>query len=139
LKALYIIHPNFSIKLVFKVFKPFVSAKFWKKLVYIEDITTIYQFIERDQLLLDETVFIHNATIVKPKPVFGAPLHEVVAHYPSLSGLPPIVEKSIEYVLKRGVIFFISLFIVSSLTTPQQQLTLKVFFGCQELKPLLTS
>eukprot|EP01102_Stenamoeba_stenopodia_P010133 TRINITY_DN3020_c0_g1_i1.p1 TRINITY_DN3020_c0_g1~~TRINITY_DN3020_c0_g1_i1.p1 ORF type:complete len:726 (+),score=187.57 TRINITY_DN3020_c0_g1_i1:179-2356(+) len=102
LKALYIIHPNFSIKLVFKVFKPFVSAKFWKKLVYIEDLTAIFQYIERDQLMLPETVFMHNATIVKPKPMFGIPLHEVVAHYPSVSGLPPVVEKSIEYVLKRA-------------------------------------
>lgn len=43
LKAAYIIHASTLVRMTLKLFKPFISSKFWKKLVYIDQVTDIYQ------------------------------------------------------------------------------------------------
>ena len=33
-----------------KIFRPFISNKFWKKVSYIDEISEIYRTIDRDQI-----------------------------------------------------------------------------------------
>ena len=46
LKAAYIIHASTMVRVTLKLFKPFISNKFWKKLVYIDQVTDIYQVLK---------------------------------------------------------------------------------------------
>jgi hypothetical protein len=57
LKALYIVHPGFWVRTMTKLFKPFISQKFWQKLIYVEDIHDIYRFISKDQIKFPEVVY----------------------------------------------------------------------------------
>lgn len=40
---LYIIHPNIWVRGAVKFFKPFISNKFWNKLVYINNANDIFK------------------------------------------------------------------------------------------------
>ena len=57
IQKLYIIHPTPFTRLVLKVFKLFVSEKFWRKLVQVEDVATVFTYISREQLTLPEACF----------------------------------------------------------------------------------
>lgn len=79
LKALYVVHPTFWVKGLTKLFKPFVSAKFWQKLIYIEEINEIHRFISKDQIKFPEVVYKYVASKQKGDPIFGASIEEVLA------------------------------------------------------------
>jgi hypothetical protein len=57
LKQLFIIQPTFFVKTVFGLFRPFISSKFWKKLVYIDDIKQqLSKYMNIQQLMLPDDV-----------------------------------------------------------------------------------
>lgn len=75
LKQLYIVHPTVWIKMTFRLFKPFLSNKFWKKLIYIEQtagiqvmqkfetvffffliVKDIWKYFQKDQIKLPDSV-----------------------------------------------------------------------------------
>uniref|UniRef100_A0A6B2LRL2 CRAL-TRIO domain-containing protein n=1 Tax=Arcella intermedia TaxID=1963864 RepID=A0A6B2LRL2_9EUKA len=45
LKELFVVHPTSLIKSMVKLFKPFVSTKFWKKFHYVAEPKTLCQFV----------------------------------------------------------------------------------------------
>ena len=103
LKALYIVHPQFWTKMIFRLFKPFISSKFWKKLTYIDRIGDLYQFIDRDQIDLPDKVMQYRPE-VRSKPVFGAQLrYAVQQNIRTSSGLPLVVEQCIDYLYKHAL------------------------------------
>jgi len=112
LKQLYIIEPTFFIKSLFKCFQPFVSSKFWKKLVYIEKLQDIYSHMSPAQFKLpsDVTHSLLPATTTAPEPEVRHPLHlfgtplDVVMAYPMNydSEIPVIVSDSLEVIEKQG-------------------------------------
>eukprot|EP01103_Thecamoeba_quadrilineata_P012785 TRINITY_DN3383_c0_g1_i1.p1 TRINITY_DN3383_c0_g1~~TRINITY_DN3383_c0_g1_i1.p1 ORF type:complete len:477 (+),score=79.39 TRINITY_DN3383_c0_g1_i1:168-1598(+) len=105
LKALYMIYPTFWIKLIFRLFKPFISSKFWKKLVYIEEINELFKYIDKKMMDLPEEVLNYRTNGVpenKVKPMFGASLEEVLALENNPTGIPTVVEKSVQYLLQRA-------------------------------------
>jgi len=96
LKALYIIHPGFWVRATFKFFKPFISGKFWKKLVYISQVTDIYNYIKPDQLTLPEHVLSYKQKEGKAaSPIFGVPLADAIQRSKTESGLPIVIEHSL--------------------------------------------
>jgi len=104
LKFLYIIHPTLWVKMTFVLFKPFISTKFWRKLVYIDTSADITNFFHRGQSFLPDYVL--NDGKVLPKLVFGKKLEDVVRQQaPAAGGLdvPVIVTKAIALLTKRGV------------------------------------
>jgi len=103
MKALYIIHPTPWLKMTIRLL-PFVSPKFWNKMINIDDVFQLYKFIHKDQISLPDEVFTHNHVVAKARPVFGVPLSEVVLYSNSQSGLPIVVEKCIEYILQKGTL-----------------------------------
>lgn len=64
LKALYLVHPTNFIKLTFQLFKPVVSAKFGRKVMYINFLTELNQHIRLDQLCIPIPVheYVQNTT-----------------------------------------------------------------------------
>ncbi|CAG7718437.1 unnamed protein product [Allacma fusca] len=56
LKALYLVHPTNFIKLTFQLFKPVISAKFGKKVMYINYLNELEQHIRLDQLCIPQQV-----------------------------------------------------------------------------------
>jgi hypothetical protein len=56
LKQLYIVHPSWFVRAVFKFFSTFVSSKFWQKLHYVYEINDLFKFIQRDQVVLPKFV-----------------------------------------------------------------------------------
>jgi len=102
LKSLFIIHPTFWIKTTFKLFKPFISSKFWSKLNYVEQANDIYRYIHRDQIQLPNVVHQYEIEKAKTEPIFGIPLAEVMKR-PDHQQLevPIVVEKCVKYLLEK--------------------------------------
>ncbi|PRP85319.1 RhoGAP domain-containing protein [Planoprotostelium fungivorum] len=101
LKSLYIIHAPMWIKGIMRMFKPFISAKFWQKLVYVEDVNTIYKYIHKDQLMLPDFVIHHQTGGKKVSKVFGVTLGEVMGRPDHDSHkIPIVVERSVQYLYR---------------------------------------
>ncbi|ODM87416.1 Rho GTPase-activating protein 1, partial [Orchesella cincta] len=64
LKALYLVHPTNFIRLALQVFKPFVSAKFGRKVMYISDLSELNQHIRLDQLCIPNAVDEYDAQLL---------------------------------------------------------------------------
>jgi len=127
LKAVYIIHASTIVRMTLKLFKPFLSSKFWKKLVYIEEVTDIYrvrlhpsphhhhhlappshsfyltvsQYIRPDQLTLPDEVLTYKRES-RASPLFGINLAAGCARTPTPSGLPIVCERAFEVLFARG-------------------------------------
>ena len=86
LKLFFLIHPTFLYKTLMKLFKPFISKKFWSKFQLLNDITKIYNFIDKDQIPLPPNVLHYHLTHQKknvdynrePTGVYGYSLTDVI-------------------------------------------------------------
>lgn len=56
LKNLYMVHPTFWLKSVVWMARPFISSKFWRKLVYIRTLEDLYQIIPVEKAAVPEKV-----------------------------------------------------------------------------------
>uniref|UniRef100_T1PLH9 Divergent CRAL/TRIO domain protein n=3 Tax=Calyptratae TaxID=43742 RepID=T1PLH9_MUSDO len=45
LKNMYLVHPTFWIKSIIWMTRPFVSTKFWRKLVYVKSLDELSQYV----------------------------------------------------------------------------------------------
>uniref|UniRef100_A0A6B2L2L8 Macro domain-containing protein n=1 Tax=Arcella intermedia TaxID=1963864 RepID=A0A6B2L2L8_9EUKA len=64
----YVIHPTLWLKLFEKVVSSFmVNDTFWNKVRYIEQLENIYNFIDRDQLILPDEVIEHDIKLNGPR------------------------------------------------------------------------
>eukprot|EP01090_Pellita_catalonica_P023773 TRINITY_DN9973_c0_g1_i2.p1 TRINITY_DN9973_c0_g1~~TRINITY_DN9973_c0_g1_i2.p1 ORF type:complete len:443 (-),score=69.11 TRINITY_DN9973_c0_g1_i2:905-2170(-) len=102
LKALYIIHPGFWIKATLKFFKPFISSKFWTKLVYVSQVTDIYNYIKPDQIKLPNHVMTYKQKEGMAQPIFGVPLQAALDRDATQTGLPSVVEDCIKILEVHG-------------------------------------
>ncbi|XP_046545805.1 uncharacterized protein LOC124255898 [Haliotis rubra] len=50
LKALYLVHPTNFIKILWNIFKPFISAKFGRKMMYVDYLMELKNHLHFDQL-----------------------------------------------------------------------------------------
>jgi hypothetical protein len=53
---MFVIEAPFWIKTLSSCFKPFISAKFWKKLHYVDNINEIYKFMGQNSFQIPEDV-----------------------------------------------------------------------------------
>ncbi|XP_055321936.1 caytaxin [Sitodiplosis mosellana] len=60
LKNLYMVHPTFWLKSVVWMARPFISSKFWRKLVYIRTLDDLYQIIPVEKAAVPEKVKIYD-------------------------------------------------------------------------------
>lgn len=60
LKNLYMVHPTFWLKSVVWMARPFISSKFWRKLVYIRTLDDLYQIVPVEKAAVPEKVKIYD-------------------------------------------------------------------------------
>ncbi|XP_053685225.1 uncharacterized protein LOC128734869 [Sabethes cyaneus] len=56
LKNLYMVHPTFWLKSIVCVARPFISSKFWRKLVYVKTLDELYQLVPVERAAVPEKV-----------------------------------------------------------------------------------
>lgn len=103
LKQLFIVNPNFWIRAACRIFKPFISSKFWQKLVFLDDVHKLYKYISPHQLKLPSEVLLKDKADNVNR-LFGASIDDVMK-LPMNEGLevPYIVENAIEAILADGL------------------------------------
>lgn len=115
LKALYVIHPTKFIKFCLKMFQPFISSKFGKKISFITQLRDLYAFVDQSQLNIPASVLQFDATLVRaggsaaaapvaaaPPAVFGAALDQIRSMHEGL-GVPMILVTTASYVREHGM------------------------------------
>ena len=58
LKRLYVLHPSFWVKSVFWFMTPFLSKKFWSKMIYIDRVGELYNHFDHQLLKLPESTYL---------------------------------------------------------------------------------
>eukprot|EP00742_Colponemidia_sp_Colp-10_P009102 GILJ01009901.1.p1 GENE.GILJ01009901.1~~GILJ01009901.1.p1 ORF type:complete len:451 (+),score=65.41 GILJ01009901.1:479-1831(+) len=57
LKALYVVRPNFWLKTVMLMLRPFLSSKFWRKVTYLEQLEDVWMHFDKQQIHLPDSVY----------------------------------------------------------------------------------
>ncbi|XP_012268555.1 rho GTPase-activating protein 1 isoform X1 [Athalia rosae] len=115
LKALYLVHPTILIRFVWQLFKPIISAKFGRKMMYVNYLEDLARHINLDQLCIPQLVLQHDEQLmiknrknlpVNPAPTpiatpipttqFGASL-QFINDNNGGEMIPPIVTQCIEF------------------------------------------
>lgn len=112
LKALYLVHPTSFLKFVSQFFRPFISAKFGKKINYINTLKELNEFIPIELLDIPDPVVQHDRSLggaPVPVPVtndkyiepalptqqFGVTLQFIKENYDVI--IPPVMKQCVEY------------------------------------------
>lgn len=120
LKALYLVHPTYFIKILWTFFKPLISVKFGKKVMYVNYLHELKEHLHFDQLVVPQPVLEHDARLLSankpPYPYtdtntrFSTPLKTqqfgvTLSFIQKNSGqvLPPIVVNTVEYLRKNAM------------------------------------
>ncbi|CAG0922883.1 unnamed protein product [Notodromas monacha] len=64
LKALYLVHPTNFIRIVWNVFKPAISAKFGRKMMYVNYLYELKQHLHLDQISIPAPVIEHDQKLM---------------------------------------------------------------------------
>uniref|UniRef100_A0A2S2NK08 Rho GTPase-activating protein n=1 Tax=Schizaphis graminum TaxID=13262 RepID=A0A2S2NK08_SCHGA len=117
LKALYLVHPTGFIKVVWQLFRAVISAKFGRKIMYVNHLQELKLFMDLDQLIIPAPVLDHDEQLMKklnkrkvslveqeteqkPEPLptqqFGVSLQFIKANNNG-EIIPPLVQKCVEY------------------------------------------
>ncbi|KAF2355569.1 Rho GTPase-activating protein domain [Trinorchestia longiramus] len=85
LKALYLVHPTNFIRIVYNIFKPAISVKFGRKLLYVNYLQELQQHIDLKQLPIPPCVKEHDAQLLSklrsPPKAPQAGVREVSRHH----------------------------------------------------------
>lgn len=120
LKRLYVVHPTWTIRVIWNFFKPFISEKFKNKLVYISSLDQLAPALGLNHLKLPDSIKEFDNKVNKPaKKVqpnversqdvpktaqFGVSLKFINQNSPCLNYIPPIVRKCVDCLSITGVI-----------------------------------
>ncbi|KAK2186020.1 hypothetical protein NP493_216g02031 [Ridgeia piscesae] len=118
LKAMYLVHATGFIKVIWKIFRPFVSVKFGRKVMYMDYLHELAQQLQLDQLMIPQRVKEHDALMLaknKPMPVptsivhppaptqqFGVSLQFIKEHNNN-ELIPPVMNQCIAYLRENGL------------------------------------
>ncbi|XP_074026716.1 rho GTPase activating protein at 68F isoform X6 [Leptinotarsa decemlineata] len=112
LKALYLVHPTSFLKIVSQIFRPLISAKFGKKLNYIQKLKELDELIPIEKLDIPNEVKEHDKKLwggcstpqlssdspfelTSPKQQFGVTLQHIRDNYDVT--IPPIVKQCVDF------------------------------------------
>ena len=103
LKKLYIVHPTFWLKTMLKLCKPFISNKFWGKLVYCEELSQLYESVPSQLVQLPTQVKSFRTTKKgKRVAIFGSSLPTALSNNFCESGVPLFMEQILVLLEKKG-------------------------------------
>ncbi|XP_031626838.1 rho GTPase-activating protein 68F [Contarinia nasturtii] len=122
LKRLYVVHPTWTIRVIWNFFKPFISEKFKNKLVYISNLDQLAPALGLPNLKLPDSIREFDSRQNPPKNTrtqanssderlnlpkttqFGVTLKFINENSPCLNYIPPIVRKCVDSLSITGVI-----------------------------------
>lgn len=119
LKNLYVVHPTWFIRVIWNFFRPFISDKFRRKLVYISTLDELRQALGLTKLKLPDNICefddkLYSNRRTAPTSVtdgsvcktaqFGVSLKFITQNSPCLNSIPPIVRKCVDSLSMTGVI-----------------------------------
>ncbi|VIO94028.1 RhoGAP domain containing protein [Brugia malayi] len=109
LKALYLVHPTRFIRIVWSIFKPFISIKFEQKIHYVNYLHELDSILRVEQLSLPQPIKEHDVALLvssritpksqltkrscatpRPTQQFNVPLKFILSHNPDCD-VPPVV------------------------------------------------
>ncbi|XP_033004187.1 rho GTPase-activating protein 8 isoform X2 [Lacerta agilis] len=121
LKALYIVHPTNFIKIIWNIFKPLISHKFGKKVIYLNYLSDLRDHLKYDQLKIPQEVIRHDEnlrtkqkkkplTTVKippPRPPLPTQQFGVSLQYLKAKNkgelIPPVMKHTVSYLKRKGL------------------------------------
>uniref|UniRef100_A0A3Q3WG03 Uncharacterized protein n=1 Tax=Mola mola TaxID=94237 RepID=A0A3Q3WG03_MOLML len=121
LKALYVVHPTNFIRIVWNIFKPLISHKFGKKLMYVNYLAELRDHLTYEQLVVPPDVLRHDEKLREsqksgtPPPVktppprpplptqqFGVSLQYIREKNREVV-IPPVVFQTVTYLKVKGL------------------------------------
>ncbi|OZC06016.1 hypothetical protein X798_07002 [Onchocerca flexuosa] len=128
LKALYLVHPTRFIRIVWSIFKPFISIKFERKIHYVDYLHELDSVLRVEQLNLPQPIKDHDSSRLlalritpdklqltkrscptpRPTQQFNVPLEFILSHNPDCD-VPPVVTDLIAF-LRNNSLNVIGLF-----------------------------
>ncbi|XP_013395550.1 rho GTPase-activating protein 1-like isoform X2 [Lingula anatina] len=119
LKNLYLVHPTNFIKIILLLFRPIISAKFGKKIMYVNYLHELRKYIHIDQINIPERVREHDAQLIEkhqPRPArtasqdkpaldtqqFGVTLKFIKEQHGG-EVIPPVVKQCVEFLKEHGL------------------------------------
>ncbi|CAG9558476.1 unnamed protein product [Danaus chrysippus] len=68
LKALYLVHPTNFIRIVWQMLKPAISVKFGRKMMYVNYLHELQQYLDLDKLCIPEQVLEYDKLLLSKNP-----------------------------------------------------------------------
>ncbi|KAI9564247.1 hypothetical protein GHT06_007985 [Daphnia sinensis] len=117
LKALYLVHPTNFIRVIWQLFKPFISIKFGRKMMYVNYLSELGNHIHLNQVCIPPAVLKHDAMLMSknanksgqdsqvdsasssqplPTQQFGVSL-QFIKNHNNGQVIPPIVCRCVEF------------------------------------------
>lgn len=116
IKALYIVHPTKFIKAILVLFKPIISMKFGRKILYMNHLGELEQFLKCDRMVIPPCVKKYDDTIsasqkcvppvqIKqlPHQQFGISLRALRKCDPANKAIPQVLEETVDYIKQHGL------------------------------------
>jgi len=104
LKQLFIVHPSMWVKFGFQFFRPFISSKFWKKVIYINEVHELYKFMSPSQVRFPAYVIQQAGFLKNSNAMFGQQLQLAMGHPMNQHLLIPyLVQSAIDTIRARGL------------------------------------
>jgi Rho GTPase-activating protein 1 len=122
IQKLYLIHPTKFTRVCLKLFKPFISEKFWRKLVTVDDVAQIHQFISPEQLRLPDACYDVPMRKGQKIVLFGASLERTVKESSHASGVAAPLVAIFSHIASEDVLQVEGLFRMSGSETVMRQL-----------------
>eukprot|EP00761_Pharyngomonas_kirbyi_P003604 gb/GECH01003608.1/.p1 GENE.gb/GECH01003608.1/~~gb/GECH01003608.1/.p1 ORF type:complete len:753 (+),score=183.31 gb/GECH01003608.1/:1-2259(+) len=112
MKDLFVLHPTFWMKLMFRFFRPFLSTKFYRKLHYLDRVSQLYSFVDKSELSLPPDVLEHDIMNSSsssksessdlPHAIFGVPLSQVMNRKEETGSIPRVLANVFSYLEERA-------------------------------------
>lgn len=141
LKSFFIVHPTNFIRVVYNFFKPIISAKFGRKVQYVNQLRELSQHMDLDKLPIPKQVVDHDRKLTRgvgitgtrtlgswqPTQQFGVTIEWIAEHHQV--AIPPIMTKCIDFLSNPDSLETEGIFRRSANVVVVRELQLKVDRG----------
>ncbi|KAL6116547.1 arhgap8 [Pungitius sinensis] len=120
MKTLYVVHPTNFIRLVWNLFRPLISHKFGKKLMYVNHLSDLQEHLNYQQLLVPPEVLRHDEKLraaqrggpppsvrtPPPRPPLPSQQFGVSLQYlreKNAEMIPPVMLQTVSYLKQKGL------------------------------------
>lgn len=117
LQTMYVVHPNYWVRLIYSIMGYFVSNKFERKLVWVDSLSELRGHVSLAHVDIPDAVYRYNLQFEEPIPraqdplarprptgkLFGTSLESMMGTHGEL-GVPAFFKLCMEYTLNKGLL-----------------------------------